>query len=68
MLPVGRRLGGQCFLVLAPSPKIGLKHLRSDRIFRKGQAQTNRAPVSDVEVSVVMLEQRVYAPVESPKL
>ena len=54
----------QCVLVPFASPKIGLDRLRIDRALWKSQTQTNRAPVRDVEMSVVILEQGVHAPVE----
>src|SRR5438552_9046046 len=54
----------QCVLVPFAAPKIWLDGVRGDRAFRKGQTQTNRAPVSDVEVSIVILEQGVHAPVK----
>src|SRR4029077_14851456 len=41
-----------------------LNRLQGERALRKGQTQTNRAPVRDVEVSVVILEQGVHAAVE----
>src|SRR5258707_11379071 len=57
-------LDRQCVLVPFASPEIWLDRLRGDRAFWKGQTQTDRAPVSDVEMSVVILEQGVNAPVE----
>src|SRR5437870_4391584 len=62
--PVADFLDRQCVLVPFTSPEIWLDRLRGDRAFWKGQTQTNRAPVSDVEVSVVILEQSVNTPVE----
>src|SRR5437016_6372473 len=62
--PVADLLDRQCVLVPFASPKIWLDHLRGDRAFWKGQTETNRAPVGDIEMSVVILEQGVHAPVE----
>src|SRR6059058_246892 len=63
--PVTDFLERQRVFVMFASPKIWLDHLPGDRAFWKGQTQTNRAPVSDVEVSVVITEQGVDAPVET---
>src|SRR6266508_514984 len=65
--PVADFLDRQCVLVPFTSPEIWLDRLRNDRAFSKGQTQTNRAPVSDVEVSVIILEQGVNAPMEIAK-
>src|SRR6266852_1045533 len=62
--PVADFLYRQCVLVPFASPKIWLDGLHDDRAFWKGQTETNRAPVSDVEVSVVILEQGVNAPMK----